>query len=624
MSSKDKQKGDPTPNSSANDSIDLFFDLPARVISKLFRPKRPLCGQPLTLNVSGTTFCCRAELFDALQITPSTVGGDGNEHPLVLFSVIVALAPLRSNILANSHACSQKADKAGSVDSAFTTIERIHINLARLCSVLTREERRCQYVTLQCQMLLAVRKEYEGRLLPTKDGSKSSANGDDSNTNSARRVSNTPAPSTKGATQTIAADKRTVLQTPSGPDNVNSSGDVYSAYNADEEKNMNPAERREYIQQLIELMFASTPPESNHGNLARELAEVFHFLSRHDDPAAPTCSASAVLSRAAGKDIYINQHVAVPFESMDISSALPISATSLVNPPHDETVQPHQTLLFPSMSASEVLRALSDESLNLSYSVGTSTSTVDTSASVSVSHAMRRMLTQLHPSKTLKEVASDSALSVNQGKYIIRVLDLVHRCFDISLESLFVSYLKVLEAAKWLISSGMCVAAMPVTRRSRYVCVEGVVNEMRRQALPFWQAFSSKAKHCQFCFDDKNMVTGAPHIFLIVSALTSNSVASSAEKENKTSCHAASAPLLGDVIDSLSGNSNEQSSWNVQSAKSLQEKGSSMIHRFERPRSLGSVGSSNQKHEEPSSVDSIIYSMAVWLAANGVICPVDC
>ena len=46
---KDIGDGDSTTASGSNDSIDLFFDLPARVISKLFRPKRPLCGQPLTL-----------------------------------------------------------------------------------------------------------------------------------------------------------------------------------------------------------------------------------------------------------------------------------------------------------------------------------------------------------------------------------------------------------------------------------------------------------------------------------------------------------------------------------------------------------------------------------------------
>ena len=47
---KDIGEGDSTTDGSgSSDSIDLFFDLPARVLSKLFRPKRPLCGQPLTL-----------------------------------------------------------------------------------------------------------------------------------------------------------------------------------------------------------------------------------------------------------------------------------------------------------------------------------------------------------------------------------------------------------------------------------------------------------------------------------------------------------------------------------------------------------------------------------------------
>ena len=54
---KDIGDGDSTTASSgSSDSIDLFFDLPARVISKLFRPKRPLCGQPLTLVRS--SFIC--------------------------------------------------------------------------------------------------------------------------------------------------------------------------------------------------------------------------------------------------------------------------------------------------------------------------------------------------------------------------------------------------------------------------------------------------------------------------------------------------------------------------------------------------------------------------------------
>jgi hypothetical protein len=414
-----QQKDD--PSCGTNDSIDLFFDLPARVISKLFRPKRPLCGQPLTLNVSGTTFCCRAELFDSIQSTPSTVGGEGNEHQLVLFSVIVAMAPLAPSTKAEVGVSTESSVKSVDIDSAFNMIGRIHRNLARLCNALSREERRCQYVTLQSQMLLSLRKDYEDRLLSSlnsTESNKSNSKSDESTSNNTRRVSSTPAPSSSGGSQLKSTEKRNILQTPSGAANdAKVTQDIYSTSGNEGEKSMSPRERREYIQQLIELMFASSPPDSNHGNLARELAEVFHFLSRHDDPTTAAC-ASTILSRAAGRDIYINQHVAVPFDSMcttPVQLEQELSSANIINSEEPNIVQCHQTLLFLNISTSEILRALSDETSNLSVSVG-STSITDISASVSMSHAIRRMLSQLHPRKNLKEIASDSALSIHQGK----------------------------------------------------------------------------------------------------------------------------------------------------------------------------------------------------------------
>lgn len=424
-------------------------------MSKLFRPKRPLCGQPLTLNVSGTTFCCRAELFDNSQSCPSTVGGDGSDRPLVLFSVIVALAPLsphqscntngshssKSSIsfhphdtsyLANINCTSEKNDNNSHprrIDATFTTIERIHRNLARLCAVLTREEMRCQYVTLQCQMLLSVRKEHDDKMNPASRGN--SANSivetnhsnpvtqDDSGSNNTRRTSNT---SNTGGTQMLPMDKRTLGQGTSGSTNAADAKRSPDNYSSDSNKNgygMSPHERRESIQQVIEMMFASSPPVSNHGNLARELAEVFHFLAKHDDPASPA-TASAILSRALGRDgvIYINRHVAVPLESID---TLPTKIDRnnqmprLVHEANGDIVNPHETLLFPNSSPSEILLGI--ENVTLSSSVGNSMSTTDISASVSISHALRRMLAHMHPGKSLQEVALDSALSLNHGKY---------------------------------------------------------------------------------------------------------------------------------------------------------------------------------------------------------------
>jgi single-stranded DNA-binding protein len=422
-------------------------------MSKLFRPKRPLCGQPLTLNVSGTTFCCRAELFDNSQSCPSTVGGDGSDRPLVLFSVIVALAPLSPNqscntngshsskssihphdtsYLADINCTSEKNDNnlhPRRIDATFTTIERIHRNLARLCMVLTREEMRCQYVTLQCQMLLSIRKEYEDELLLSSRGNSVNSiveanhsnpvSQDDSGSNNTRRVSNT---SNAGGTQMLPKDKRTLGQTTSGSSNAPEAKGAPGNYSSNSNKNgkeMSPHERRESIQQVIEMMFASPPPVSNHGNLARELAEVFHFLAKHDDPASPA-TASAILSRASGRDgvIYINRHVAVPLDSID---TLPTkiernNQTAMrVHETNGDIVNPHETLLFPNSSPSEILRGI--ENVTLSCSVGSGISTTDISASVSMSHALRRMLAQMHPGKSLQEVALDSALSLNHGNY---------------------------------------------------------------------------------------------------------------------------------------------------------------------------------------------------------------
>jgi hypothetical protein len=48
-----------TPSKSEEEFTDddLFFTLTARQMAKLFRTKKSLCGQPMTLTVNGTVFC---------------------------------------------------------------------------------------------------------------------------------------------------------------------------------------------------------------------------------------------------------------------------------------------------------------------------------------------------------------------------------------------------------------------------------------------------------------------------------------------------------------------------------------------------------------------------------------
>jgi len=55
----------PTSSSKSSDGDDdLFFTLTARQMAKLFRTKKALCNQPMTLRVNKTIFCCHAVLLE--------------------------------------------------------------------------------------------------------------------------------------------------------------------------------------------------------------------------------------------------------------------------------------------------------------------------------------------------------------------------------------------------------------------------------------------------------------------------------------------------------------------------------------------------------------------------------
>lgn len=401
-----------------SNSIDLFFDLPARILSKLFRPKRALCHQPLTLNVSGTTFCCRAELFDS---QPSTVGGgEGSNHPLVLFSVIVALAPLAaSHCAAAADASAIRFDKVASPlsnnannnttsqnrsDLAFSAIGRVHDNLARLCRVLKREELRCRYVSRQCNMLLRLRKDYEAREGPdngirAEEGAGSGMDGNISkkgNTASASASGSNAPPSPSSP-----KDKRSIVPPP-----PSASAKVKESSNHDETRpKMTQRERREYIQNLIEIMLAATCQQSTqraedddndsddeykqqlYGNLGRELAQVFHCLSND----STTTNQSSLLGSIGDGKVYINRHVSVPIAPLvDGESSLE---------KNESEVHPYHTLLFPKFSPSEILKDLQDESLD------SITSTLPTSSSII--RILRLVLPLTHPRKSINEIAFD-------------------------------------------------------------------------------------------------------------------------------------------------------------------------------------------------------------------------
>ena len=572
-------------------SIDLFFDLPARVLSKLFRPKRPLCGQPLTLNVSGTTFCCRAELFDS---QPSTIGGEGtssssNQHPLVLFSVIVALAPLAEStttLVTNKETPQQHDNDTNLVatsegvrhDAAFNTITTIHRNLTRLCRVLTREELRCRYVSRQCNMLLEIRKEYESKvsadyhasLLDGSDGSGGKGGGTNnnkSNTSSStqagdsKNVDNAPGPplSPKDPKRTSTTTTITKEKT-----RTKSVGD-------DDEANlpeMTRTQRREYVQTLIEILIAQSPPPVNdntdddvdgdielQGNLARELANVFHWIS------SPS-TINASLSREYENVVYVNRHVAVPLDPVMLPQSAQSSESTIQTQQY--SIKPSHTLLFPNVSATEVLNGLME---------GQTFGVNEISASPSITQSLCRILPCIQPRKSLNEISYDAGLPLPHA----------------------------LEAASWLINIGICVTAMPVLRKNKYVCADGVVQRMAELALPFWQNFGVRSQDCKFHWggtSNGRETTGAPHIFVVVSALTSKA-------------NSSASPTLGEAIESLCG----------VGGTSDDIKRRNSYHYGENRSSVMSSSTHKSFNTSLGAMDSatVAEEMAVWLIANRVI-----
>ncbi len=85
ISTKDKSKKQTSSSSSRlttqiNHQSSIFFRLPSRTLAKLFRTKPPLCGQPVSLNIEGTVFCCRSVLLQQSSTTAPTSGGGINNN----------------------------------------------------------------------------------------------------------------------------------------------------------------------------------------------------------------------------------------------------------------------------------------------------------------------------------------------------------------------------------------------------------------------------------------------------------------------------------------------------------------------------------------------------------------
>jgi len=147
----------------------------------------------MTLSVGGTVFCCCAVLMDDDDDDQSSDDNNNDGDELVLFSVIVALAPqVRTSSIPSwmetSGSNQQSGDDDGITDQqellqaeqspmnllqgkmgqptaqgraseSFLSIRRVHVSLGRLCRILEREERRCRYVSVQASLFEKIRND---------------------------------------------------------------------------------------------------------------------------------------------------------------------------------------------------------------------------------------------------------------------------------------------------------------------------------------------------------------------------------------------------------------------------------------------------------------------------------
>jgi len=523
-------------------------------------------------------------------------------------------------------------DRAGDgLNSAsFLAIRRAHVSLSRLCRVLEREERRCSYVSSQSAAFVKIRSEIkDGEGSSTSNRRGSGGGGPDAGpspgSTASKPVDPGGEPQTARPRHVRMGSNATAISIPQTPMSlsiadrgvstdtritVDIGGAVSHGGNPQHVGVHQQLERarkqEESSQAIIELMFAYNAVgdgrSSNligghhdrsslvHGNLARELAQVFHSLSRNDGNAVSFPTPSSLLNSRDGI-VYINRHLAVPIEPVsgfrnaaDSFEGFPFgpSGSSVAFDLHTSTpqtvVRPYHTVLFPHAPPAELARAMSNDRSPRDGSGGLDGAQGVSAPPAASSHNQRlqRLLLMANPSKSLADIAVDAALSIPV----------------------------TLQLASYLVESGTCTLAHVATRSARYaVSPSGGVERIRSLALPFSQRFGR-----------------AVPIFHAVAALTS------------------SGQTLGEILSSASsgtddiGIGNRIASMKAESRtarRDLQQRSTAAV--MSRPRG-GSYG--NEKIHSPKvpgqaaepatsvsadEVEDALYEMTLWLRAHSVI-----
>lgn len=474
------------PSSSPSDT-NIFFTLSPRVFAKLFHTK--LHGQPVTLLVDGTMICCRSVMLQNTNATTSTMTTSTQsdetssvpskstlpnvtssplsqqssmaESPsfnslkkteelytdgLVMFSIVVALLPVQRQTRSRSyHSVSNiydAQDAGDKVSVAYPVIRRIHLSLSRVCAVLEREERRCMYISRQVAMLIKM-----GGLLDignddhgTRETLKGIVEGSPGGQNHLKQVLLDPLKSIENELY----ERMESMLTAKPPPSIEMDSNIFS------ESNVNKQILRKLIIPL-------------HGNLASELAQIYHSLARDN---SIFCNPMYLLSHREGI-VYINNHIAVNIDAAVEDENTPFHDDFRDNIP---LLRPYHTILFPRVSAKDLLHNI-NTSFSLKSIDGGANQMNDSDLS---QRRLEKMLSVCDPSKSLHDMASETALPLSV----------------------------ITDVALRLVESGVCIAVPQLQSCVKFACQHDSVQKLSSLRLQFAQEFAQVP------------------IFVVISALT--------------------------------------------------------------------------------------------------------
>ena len=383
----------------------LFWTLSSKGMEKLFRTKSSLCGQPMTLLINDTIFCCQSVFLSSTEDNQSAAAAAVKEEEndlnnnLIMFTVIVALHH------PNSSSSSTTNTINGTKYSYFThCIRNVHLSLSRLCRVLKREETRCSYMSRQASFLKFLLSTHQQQLQQQQLQQPHENQNDSVNiTNSSTSLLQDFHPHSNNTNN----DTHNKEQTPSSFVMRSFFVDSNTQQRGQKEKKI--MENKQFTQQLVDYMLTATIPTNQddqtipiYGNLARELAQTYHALSRNSssgDNDALLLPASYKLVTCRDGIVYINGHIAVPMESIqNISSSINSNGNHNLDSDNDDPcihhyrrnkVRPYHTLLFPNDT-------LPKEFLDTSQN--------------KKKHLQSQIVSMIHPCKSLQELANDLAI----------------------------------------------------------------------------------------------------------------------------------------------------------------------------------------------------------------------